>query len=70
MGQGNMTRSEKESDKRLDEVTDLLRCLVAIELWHGGVSQAEIGSRLGIAAGSVNKYLKGVKRRISKEQEI
>ncbi|MDF3821734.1 hypothetical protein P3G55_17650 [Leptospira sp. 96542] len=43
----------------------LLRYLLAIELWRAGLSQAEIGKRLGIATGSVNALLKGVSREIS-----
>jgi len=43
----------------------LLQNLLAIELWRGGLSQAEIGRHLGMAAGSVNKMLKGVNREIS-----
>lgn len=49
----------------LSDVTQLLRYLLAIELWRGGLSQAEIGKRLGVATGSVNKILKGVSRVIS-----
>jgi predicted transcriptional regulator len=46
----------------LKTVTQLLQNLLAIELWRGGLSQAEIGKRLGMATGSVNKMLKGVSR--------
>lgn len=45
-----------------DEMVALLRHLVAIELWRGGVSQTEIGKRLRVAKVTVNKYLKDVKR--------
>lgn len=55
-------RKLRDANKGPDEVVLLLRQLVAIELWKGGVSQAEIGHRLGVAAGTVNKYVKGVKR--------
>mgnify|MGYP001567657396 CR=1 FL=1 len=54
---------EKHSDgKRLEDLADLMRWLVAIELWKGGVAQADISKRLGIAVGSVNKYVKGIER--------
>ena len=43
---------------------EILRNLLAIELWRSGLSQAEIGKRLGVATGTVNKMLKGVKREI------
>lgn len=43
-------------------MVQLLRNLLAIELWRSGLSQAEIGKRLGIATKSVNSMLKGVRR--------
>lgn len=46
----------------LSAMAQLLRNLLAIELWRGGLSQEEIGKRLGVAKGSVNKMLKGVSR--------
>ena len=48
----------------LKQVSQYLQHLLAIELWRGGVSQAEIGKKLGIATGSVNKLLKGVSRTV------
>jgi DNA-directed RNA polymerase specialized sigma24 family protein len=48
----------------LKSITKLLENLLIIELWRGGLSQADIGKRLGLAAGSVNKILKGVSREI------
>ncbi len=45
-----------------DETINLLRFIVAIELWKSGVSQADIARRLGIATASVNKYVKGLKK--------
>jgi predicted transcriptional regulator len=56
------TRTSRNTNQHQDETVLLLRQLVAIELWKGGVSQAEIGNRLGIASGTVNKYVKGVRR--------
>ena len=54
---------EKHSDiKQLEDLVYLIQWLVAIELWKGGVAQAEISKRLGIAVGSVNKYVKGIER--------
>jgi len=49
----------------LKNTTNLLQNLLAIELWRGGLSQKEIGKRLGVATGSVNKMLKGVNRVVS-----
>ncbi len=48
----------------LKAIVQLLENLLIIEFWRGGLSQAEIGKRLGMAAGSVNKILKGVNRKI------
>jgi len=49
----------------LEMVVKLLQNLLAIELWRSGLSQAEIGKRMGIAKGSVNKMLKGVKKEVA-----
>ncbi len=54
------TKSNSNIDKS-SQMVGLLQQLVAIELLKGGVPQTEIGKRLGIATGSVNKILKGVK---------
>ena len=57
--------SDKQTEKQkaeLERMNFLLQSLLAIELWRGGLPQAEIGERLGIATGSVNKMLKGVSR--------
>jgi predicted transcriptional regulator len=48
----------------LTTITKLLQNSLAIELWRGGLSQAEIGKRLGIATGSVNQMLKGVNKEV------
>ncbi|MEO1019277.1 MAG: hypothetical protein AAFY56_16535 [Pseudomonadota bacterium] len=47
-----------------DVMIGLLQNLLAIELWRGGLSQAEIGKRLGVATGTVNGMLKGVARHV------
>jgi predicted transcriptional regulator len=52
-------RNRIDSNK---EIVNLLRFIIAIDLWKSGVSQDEIAKRLGIAKGSVNRYVKGVKR--------
>lgn len=57
-----MEKNGERTGSLMDEVVHLLRFAVAIELWKSGISQAEIGKRLGIAAGSVNKLVKGIKR--------
>ena len=48
----------------LKTIAKLLQNLLAIELWRGGSSQAEIGKRLGVATGTVNKMLKGVSKEV------
>lgn len=47
-----------------DETATLLKQLLAIELWRGGVSQSEIRKRLGVGMNVVNEWLKGVSREI------
>lgn len=56
-----MAKLKKSADD-LSTVSQLLRNLLAIELWRGGLSQAEIGERLGVSAGTVNGMLKAVNR--------
>ncbi|MCH7666213.1 MAG: hypothetical protein IH936_09845 [Acidobacteria bacterium] len=47
-----------------EQMLFFLRNLLAIELWRGGLTQAEIGKRIGVATGTANKLLKGVSREI------
>ncbi len=55
----------RKNGETLESVTWLLQNLLAIQLWRGGVSQKEIGKRLGVATARVNKILKSVKREIT-----
>ena len=55
-------RQEPINDSKI--IVQLLQNLLAIELWRGGLSQAEIRKRLGVAKGSVNKMLKGVNKEV------
>ena len=52
----------KGTESNDEKIVHLLQNLLARELWRGGLSQAEIGIRLGVAKGTVNKMLKGVRR--------
>jgi transposase len=47
-----------------DETVQLLKQLLAIELWRAGLSQSEIRTRLGLGMNVVNRMLKGVSREI------
>ncbi len=49
------------------ENVELLRHLLAIELWRGGLSQDQIRKRLGISINTVNAMLKGVRRTVKQE---
>ncbi|MGH2974762.1 MAG: hypothetical protein ACRDLL_07840 [Solirubrobacterales bacterium] len=51
-------------DQRQDETVHLLKHLLAIELWRGGLTQSEIRSRLELGSNTVNEMLKGVSREI------
>ncbi|TKJ35705.1 MAG: hypothetical protein CEE38_13930 [Planctomycetes bacterium B3_Pla] len=55
---------QNKSDDDLKTITQLLQNLLAIELWRGGLSQAEIRERLGVRIGTVNKMLKGVSKEV------
>jgi hypothetical protein len=54
-------RSAKESD----DISMLLKQLLAIELWRGGLSQQEIRKRLGLNMNALNRLLKGVSRHLA-----
>jgi len=56
-----MAKSTKGKED-MSTTVQLLRNLLAIELWRGGLSQAEIGKKLGISTKTVNPMLKGVSR--------
>lgn len=55
---------KKQSVDDMKTISQLLQNLLAIELWRGGLSQAEVGKRIGVATGSVNRMLKGVSREV------
>lgn len=57
-----MSENYKDLAKRLTGIEKLLQHLLAVELYKVGVPQREIGKHLGIATGSVNRLLKGVKK--------
>lgn len=52
-------------DQRQEETIFLLKHLLAIELWRGGLTQAEIKTRLGLGSETVNRMLKGVSREVA-----
>ena len=56
---------KQNSDGDLKTITQLLQNLLAIELWRGGLSQAEIRKRLGVGIAAVNGMLKGVSKEVS-----
>jgi Mn-dependent DtxR family transcriptional regulator len=51
-------------DQRQDETVHLLKHLLAIELWRGGLTQSQIKARLGLGSGTVTEMLKGVSREV------
>jgi transposase len=55
----------RKPEPRADETVTLLRHLLAIELWRGGLSQAEIKSRLGLGSDTLTGMLKGVSREVT-----
>lgn len=58
----------KKSESNDDKIISLLQNLLAIELWRGGLSQADIRVRLGVSTTTINKMLKGVKRELQTEK--
>ena len=51
-------------DQVQEETIVLLKHLLAIELWRGGLTQAEIKTRLGLGSETVTRMLKGLSREI------
>ena len=56
-------------DQRQEETIVLLKHLLAIELWRGGLTQSEIKKRLGLGSETVNRMLKGVSREVQTRDE-
>lgn len=52
----------KKAEPKGDETAMLLRHLLAIELWRGGLTQSEIKARLGLGSDVLSGMLKGVSR--------
>lgn len=57
----------KNTESSEDKMLSLLQNLLAIELWRGGLSQAEIRVRLGVSMVTITKMLKGVSRKVQSE---
>lgn len=57
-----MEKEYKELSKRIENIEKSLQHLLALEMFKLDTPQAEIGKQLGIATGSVNKLLKGLKK--------
>ncbi len=55
---------KQESNDDLKTITKLLQNMLAIELWRGGLTQAEIKERLGVGTSTVNRILKGVSKEV------
>ena len=58
----NMEKEHMELVKKISGIEKILQHLLAVELYKFDVSQKEIGKHIGIATGSVNKLLKGIKK--------
>jgi hypothetical protein len=54
----------KKPEPKNEETVLLLKHLLAIELYRGGLSQAEIRTRLGLGMNVLSQMLKGVSKEI------
>lgn len=52
------------AERQAEETVLLLKHLLAIELWRGGLTQSEIKARLGLGSDTVARMLKGVNREL------
>jgi len=57
-----MEKEYKELSKQITTIEKSLQHLLALEMFKLDTPQAEIAKQLGIATGSVNKLLKGIKK--------
>jgi DNA-binding transcriptional regulator LsrR (DeoR family) len=57
-----MEKEYKELSKQISSIDKSMQHLLAIELYKLDMTQEEIGKHLGIAKGSVNKLLRGIKK--------
>lgn len=51
--------------KTKDDTTYLLKYLLAVELYRGGLTQTQIRERLGLDINALNGMLKGVNRHVT-----
>ena len=57
-----MEKQYKQLSKQITTIEKSLQHLLALEMFKLDTPQAEIAKQLGIATGSVNKLLKGIKK--------
>jgi hypothetical protein len=57
-----MTKQHTKASVTDDELVDLLKKLLVLQLFQLGVPQAAIGKRVKLSINAVNKLLKGIKR--------
>lgn len=57
-----MEKEYKEISKQIISIEKALQHLLVLEMFKLDTPQAEIAKQLGIATGSVNKLLKGIKK--------
>ena len=62
-GMLTMAGTQKPVDD-MKMIVQSLQNLLAIELWRGGLTQAEIKERLGVGTSTVNRILKGVSKEV------
>jgi hypothetical protein len=56
------TATQQKELKSPDQVVDLLRMLVAIEMWKYGATQQQIAKRLTVAKSKVVEILSGLEK--------
>ncbi len=59
----NMSNSNKKIYESGEEINDLVKKLIILELFKMGVPQADIGRKLHLDIKFVNSFLKGIKKK-------
>lgn len=55
-------KAEHDTDQKLDTIIELLRRVLAVQLYKNGVSQADIGKHLHVAKAAVGNMVKGIRK--------
>jgi hypothetical protein len=59
-----------DQNKSLQKIEDLLRHILAVQLYRGGASQQQVAKHLKISVGKCNELLQGVQRLVRSDENL